>query len=56
LHVIKAGNGGDGSGDEKYRTDGDDKYIEVPLGTVVKTKKQAKSCLKLLRTVKASTF
>jgi GTPase involved in cell partitioning and DNA repair len=30
----------------EVQRDGDDKFIEVPLGTVVKTKKQAKSCLK----------
>jgi GTPase involved in cell partitioning and DNA repair len=35
---IKAGNGGDGSGDRSTGADGDDKYIEVPLGTVVKIK------------------
>jgi GTP-binding protein len=33
LHVIKAGNGGDGSGDRSTGADGDDKL--VPLGTVV---------------------
>jgi GTP-binding protein len=33
---IKAGNGGDGSGDRSTGADGDDKFIEVPLGTVVK--------------------
>jgi GTP-binding protein len=37
LHVISKGNGGDGSGDSTG-ADGDDKYIEVPLGTVVKDK------------------
>jgi GTP-binding protein len=31
-------NGGDGSGDRSTGADGDDKYIEVPLGTVVKDK------------------
>jgi GTP-binding protein len=34
----KAGNGGDGSGDRSTGADGDDKFIEVPLGTVVKDK------------------
>jgi GTP-binding protein len=38
LHVISKGNGGDGSGDRSTGADGDDKYIEVPLGTVVKDK------------------
>jgi GTP-binding protein len=36
------GNGGDGSGDRSTGADGDDKFIEVPLGTVVKTKKPEK--------------
>jgi GTP-binding protein len=31
---IKAG--GDGSGDRSTGADGDDKFIEVPLGTVVR--------------------
>ena len=35
---VKAGNGGDGSGDRSTGADGDDKIIEVPLGTVVKDK------------------
>jgi GTPase involved in cell partitioning and DNA repair len=38
LRHIKAGNGGDGSGDRSTGADGDDKFIEVPLGTVVKIK------------------
>jgi len=35
---IKAGHGGDGGGDRSTGADGEDKYIEVPLGTVVKDK------------------
>jgi GTP-binding protein len=35
---IKAGNGDGSSGDRSTGADGDDKYIEVPLGTVVKDK------------------
>ncbi len=35
---IKAGHGGDGAGDRSTGADGDDKYIEVPLGTVVRDK------------------
>jgi len=35
---VKAGHGGDGGGDRSTGADGDDKYIEVPLGTVVKDK------------------
>jgi GTP-binding protein len=38
LH-IKAGSGGDGSGDRSTGADGEDKFIEVPLGTVVETKR-----------------
>jgi GTP-binding protein len=48
----KKGNGGDGSGDSTG-ADGDDKFIEVPLGTVVKDK--MKSCSKSLR-MKTSAF
>ena len=33
---IRAGHGGDGSGDRSTGADGEDKYIEVPLGTLVK--------------------
>jgi GTP-binding protein len=36
---IKAGSGGDGSGDRSTGADGEDKFIEVPLGTVVETKR-----------------
>ena len=39
---IKAGNGGDGSGDRSTGADGDDKFIEVPLGMVKKKKKAIK--------------
>ncbi len=35
---IKAGHGGDGGGDRSTGADGEDKYIEVPLGTVVRDK------------------
>ena len=35
---VKAGHGGDGGGDRSTGADGDDKYIEVPLGTVVRDK------------------
>lgn len=35
---IKAGHGGDGGSDRSTGADGEDKYIEVPLGTVVKDK------------------
>ena len=35
---IKAGHGGDGAGDRSTGADGDDKFIEVPLGTVVRDK------------------
>jgi GTPase len=35
---IKAGNGGDGGSDRSTGADGEDKFIEVPLGTVVKDK------------------
>lgn len=33
---IRAGHGGDGGGDRSTGHDGEDKYIEVPLGTVVR--------------------
>jgi GTPase involved in cell partitioning and DNA repair len=42
---IKAG--GDGSGDRSTGADGEDKFIEVPLGTVVETKRLEKFCSKL---------
>ena len=35
---VKAGHGGDGGSDRSTGADGDDKYIEVPLGTVVRDK------------------
>src|SRR5690554_1939407 len=49
---IKAGHGGDGGSSRSTGADGEDKFIEVPLGTVVKTKIQAKSFLKLPKTEK----
>ncbi len=33
---IRAGHGGDGGGDRRTGADGEDKHIEVPLGTLVK--------------------
>src|SRR6187402_535125 len=44
---IKAGNGGDGSGDRSTGADGDDKYIEVPLGTVVKDKETGETLFEI---------
>lgn len=35
---VKAGHGGDGGGSRSTGADGEDKYLEVPLGTVVKDK------------------
>jgi GTP-binding protein len=35
---VKAGHGGDGGGDRSTGADGEDKFIEVPLGTVVRDK------------------
>lgn len=35
---VKAGQGGDGGSDRSTGADGEDKFIEVPLGTVVKDK------------------
>jgi GTP-binding protein len=35
---IRAGHGGDGGGDRSTGADGEDKFIEVPLGTVVRDK------------------
>lgn len=35
---VKAGSGGDGGSDRSTGADGEDKFIEVPLGTVVKDK------------------
>jgi GTP-binding protein len=46
---IKAGNGGDGSGDRSTGADGDDKFIEVPLGTVVKDKETGEILFKYRR-------
>lgn len=38
LKHLRAGHGGDGSGSRSTGADGEDRYIEVPLGTVVKDK------------------
>lgn len=38
LRHVKAGHGGDGGSSRSTGHDGEDKYIEVPLGTVVKNK------------------
>jgi GTPase len=38
LRHVKAGHGGDGGSSRSTGADGEDKYIEVPLGTVVKDK------------------
>lgn len=38
LRHVKAGHGGDGGSSRSTGADGDDKFIEVPLGTVVKDK------------------
>lgn len=38
LRHVKAGHGGDGGSSRSTGNDGEDKYIEVPLGTVVKDK------------------
>src|SRR5690606_29042716 len=35
---IKAGHGGDGASSRSTGADGEDRYIEVPLGTVIKDK------------------
>jgi GTP-binding protein len=52
---IKAGSGGDGSGDRSTGADGEDKFIEVPLGTVVETKRLEKFCSKLPKMEKTSS-
>jgi GTP-binding protein len=49
-------NGGDGSGDRSTGADGDDKFIEVPLGTVVKDKETVKYYLKLPKMVKTNSI
>ena len=38
LRHVKAGHGGDGGSSRSTGADGEDKYIEVPLGTVIKDK------------------
>lgn len=38
LRHVKAGHGGDGGSSRSTGADGEDKYIEVPLGTVIKNK------------------
>ncbi len=38
LRHVKAGHGGDGGSSRSTGVDGEDKYIEVPLGTVIKDK------------------
>jgi GTP-binding protein len=38
LKHLRAGHGGDGSGSRSTGSDGEDRYIEVPLGTVIKDK------------------
>ena len=40
-HVI-AENGGDGSGSNKYGSNGKDTIIEIPLGTIVKSSENSK--------------
>ena len=37
-HIKKAGHGGDGGSSRSTGADGEDRYIEVPLGTVIKDK------------------
>ena len=44
---IKAGHGGDGGGDRSTGADGDDKFIEVPLGTVVKDKETGETLFEI---------
>ena len=44
---IKAGYGGDGSGDRSTGADGEDKFIEVPLGTVVKDKETGETLFEI---------
>jgi GTPase involved in cell partitioning and DNA repair len=52
---IKAGSGGDGSGDRSTGADGEDKFIEVPLGTVVRDKETGEVCSKLPKMEKTSS-
>lgn len=42
LRHVKAGHGGDGGSSRSTGADGEDKYIEVPLGTVIKDKETGK--------------
>ena len=44
---IKAGHGGDGGGDRSTGADGEDKIIEVPLGTVVKDKETGETLFEI---------
>ena len=44
---IKAGHGGDGGGDRSTGADGEDKFIEVPLGTVVKDKETGETLFEI---------
>jgi len=46
-HVI-AENGGDGSGSNKYGSNGKDTIIEIPLGTIVKSSENSKKKLEIL--------
>jgi GTP-binding protein len=52
----KSGNGGDGSGDRSTGADGDDKFIEVPLGTVVKDKETGEILFEITEDGKTSAF
>jgi GTP-binding protein len=51
---ISKGSGGDGSGDRSTGADGEDKFIEVPLGTVVRDKETGE-VLKLPKMEKTSS-
>jgi GTP-binding protein len=48
---IKAGSSGDGSGDRSTGADGEDKFIEVPLGTVVRDKETGEKLPKMEKQV-----
>jgi GTPase involved in cell partitioning and DNA repair len=47
---------GDGSGDRSTGADGDDKFIEVPLGTVVRDKETERYCLRSLKMARSRCF
>src|SRR5690554_8071709 len=49
---IKAGHGGDGGSSRSTGGDGQDRYIDVPLGTVIKDKETGEFILKLPNTAK----